>query len=147
MHVLKHHSDTKMLDIITMPWNTRLGLKWHFHITHLCMKFNFKCSKIIKISYAQTHRLCTYKFILRNPFPTFVDEAMEIWLMPFLLSFLLSLFTNIDFILKRMISQDSHHKYGNSQRVTIVRILRVMTHNSMHLSFCVCNLLWCSWFG
>jgi hypothetical protein len=88
MHVLKHHSDIKMLDIITMPWNTRLGLKWHFCITHLCMKFNFKCSKTIKISYAQTHRLCTYKVMLRNPFLTFVDEAMlQIWLAPFPLPF------------------------------------------------------------
>ncbi len=146
---VKHHSDVKMLDIITMPWNTRLGLKWHFCITHLCMKFNFKCSKIIKISYAQTHRLCTYKFMLRNPFLTFVDEAMRIWLAPFPLPF--ELLTNIDFILKRMISQDSHHKYGNSQRVTtIVRILRVMTRdNDMYYILvwtpCLMHMCVCIW--
>ncbi len=79
-------------------------------------------------SYLEIHfqhllmRQCIYDWCALSPFPFWV------------------LLTNIDFILKRMISQNSHHKYGNSQRVTtIVRILGVTTHDDDDMYYIFCN--------
>jgi hypothetical protein len=81
-----------------------------------CMKFfNLKCHAIIEISYGQTLQLCAYNFTFRSPiFPMFVNVIMQIWVMSSL-QVLFCIPTIIYLFLKRMTSQDFHHKNKNSQ--------------------------------
>ncbi len=67
-----------------------------------CMKTShLTCKAIIGISYTQTHQPCLYNFTFENPIPMFVDEAMQIWILPSLFESLAIVFL----ILKIMTSK------------------------------------------
>ncbi len=99
-------------------------------------KFNLKYKVIIKIFYTQTHQLCTYNFILGNPFSVFVHETMKTCLMHILFSLYASLGTT-NVVLKTMSSQDSYHNYNSSRDSTIVRV-RKSRDDTM---ICIMNLV------
>lgn len=106
-------------------WKTRLGVKvTSMHNTWIEKKHKV----IIKIFYTQTHQLCTYNFILGNPFSVFVHETMKTCLMHILFS-LYALLVTTNAVLKTMSSQDSYHNYNRSRDSTIVRVPK--SHDDM----------------